>query len=207
MKSIAIIGAGGHAKVVAEIAELLGWEAISLFDEKWPEIERLEQWPIVGDIDRLIQSINDYDAYFVAIGDNKTRKNIIERISQFDIDLANLIHPQAVISQYASIGFGCVVMAGAVINPFSVLRTGVIINTSSTIDHDCVIESYTHISPGANLAGNVSCDQGCWVGIGSSVKQSVKIGSFSIIGAGSTVINDVESNDVVVGTPAKSIKK
>ena len=207
MKSLAIIGAGGHAKVVAEIGELNGWNDITLFDDKWPDLESVEHWEINGDFETFKNNAEKFDACFVAIGNNSTRKALSQLISKLNIAIINLVHPNSVISQYAKLGSGCVVMAGAVINPFSIIGDGAIINTGATIEHDCVLQNFTHISPGARLAGGVACAEGSWVGIGSSVLQSVKIGSFSVVGAGSVVLDNIANNVTVVGIPAKPINK
>jgi sugar O-acyltransferase (sialic acid O-acetyltransferase NeuD family) len=104
---------------------------------------------------------------------------------------------------YASIGAGRVIMPGAIINAGARLGRGVIANTGCSIDHDCEIADGVHISPGAHLAGGVSVGRLSWIGIGTAVRESLRIGSNVMVGAGAAVVRDVPSDARVVGFPAK----
>lgn len=207
MKSCAILGASGHGKVVAEIAELNGYQHITFFDDRWPSLSFVEHWDVSGDTAELLATASEYDVVVVAIGDNATRcvkqRELIAAGANFDV----LVHPSAVISKYASLKEGTVVMANAVINPFSHIGPTCIINTSSVVEHDCRLAQGVHISPNASLAGDVEVDENSWIGIGSQVKQLVKIGREVTVGAGTTVINHVPDFHTVVGSPAKQLFK
>lgn len=197
-KDIYILGAGGHAKVVIEIAEDLGYNIKGIYDQDI-NVNRILQYPVSNDIESLLQKKN----VFYAIGSNYNRKLNSQKYNSADF---NLIHPSSVISKSTSLGQGNVVMAGVVINSSVKVQNYCVINTSACIDHDCEIEDYAHISPNAALAGNVKVLEGAQVGVGASIKQNITIGKWSIVGAGAVVINDVPDNVVVVGNPAKVIK-
>ena len=94
------------------------------------------------------------------------------------------------------------VAAGAIINCDVTIKDGVIVNTGSTIDHDCVLELFTHISPGCNLAGNVTIGEKTWVGIGTKIKENISIGKM-VIGAGSVMISNIPSNSKCFGIPCR----
>ncbi|QYJ98963.1 acetyltransferase [Shewanella alkalitolerans] len=205
MSSCAILGASGHGKVIAELAELNGFKEITFFDDRWPELQQLEHWSVCGDTSVLITSVNKYDLVVVAIGNNSIRLEKNHQLKNAGGKLSVLVHPSAVVSKYASLGDGTVVMANAVINSFTDIGEACIINTSSTIDHDTVVDDGVHVSPGANLAGGVKIGANSWIGIGAQVKQLVVIGENVIVGAGSTVLHDVLNDQIVVGTPAHSI--
>jgi len=205
MKRLAILGASGHGKVVAEIAELLGWN-VTFFDDAFPEISTLEVWQVKGTTTDLLASISDFEGCIVAIGNNEIRLDKTVMLQSKQANLVTLIHPSAVVSQYSQIGVGTVVMAGAVINPFASIGLASIINTSATVDHDCVLGNGVHISPGANLAGTVSIGNEGWVGIGAVIKQGLLIGEKVTVGAGAVVVSNLPSNVVAIGVPAK-VKK
>lgn len=205
MKRLAILGASGHGKVLAEIAELSGWCEIDFFDDSWPEKKALGPWEITGTTDCLLQSVTDFDGVIVAIGNNQIRSEKQTNLENAGFRLATLIHPAAVISKFSVIGDGSVVMANAVINPFAAIGKGCIINTASTVDHDCVLADCVHVSPGANLAGAVTVGIGSWIGIGASVKQLVEIGNNVVVGAGAAVTKNIEHNLTVAGVPAVAI--
>ncbi|MEH6531474.1 MAG: acetyltransferase [Photobacterium frigidiphilum] len=203
MTSCAILGASGHGKVIAEIAELNGYTNICFFDDRWPEINKIEHYNLLGDTNGLLESIKEYDLVVIAIGHNEIRLAKQDLLESVGAVFGVLIHPKAVVSKYASIGNGSVVMANSVVNPFVTIGSASIINTGCTIDHDCFLADGVHISPGVNVAGGVSIGRASWVGIGSQIKQQVSIGKQVIVGAGSTVVNDIVDNQVVMGSPAK----
>ncbi|UPR52369.1 acetyltransferase [Vibrio cyclitrophicus] len=207
MKSCAILGASGHGKVIAEIAELNGYHNIVFFDDRWPSLKSVEHWSVSGDTSTLTSTVKEYDLVVVAIGHNATRCSKQRELTSAGANFGVLAHPKAVISKYANIGIGSVVMANAVVNPFSHIGVSCIINTGSTVDHDCKLAEGVHISPGVNLAGGVEVGKNTWIGIGSQVKQLVVIGCDTVVGAGSTVINNVPNYQIVVGSPAHELIK
>lgn len=207
MKSCAILGASGHGKVVAEIAELNGYQNITFFDDRWPSLTSVEHWNASGDTVSLLAVAHEYDMVVVAIGHNATRCVKQCELSAVGANFDVLAHPSAVISKYANISAGTVVMANAVVNPFSHIGASCIINTSSIVEHDCKLAEGVHISPNASLAGGVEVGENSWVGIGSQVKQLVVIGRDVVVGAGSTVINNIPNFQTVVGSPANALIK
>lgn len=202
MTKLAIIGASGHGKVAADIAGLCGWLDIHFYDDAWPTKQDNGPWPVKGTSADLLETITEYDGVFVAIGNNQTR---FEKLQALPMPAVTLIHPSAVVSRYANLGSGCVVMANAVVNADARIAEGCIVNTSATVDHDCQLAECVHISPGANLAGGVAVGKYSWVGIGACVKQLVQIGEFVTIGAGAVVIKNISNNSTVAGNPAKPI--
>ncbi|WP_102313378.1 acetyltransferase [Vibrio cyclitrophicus] len=203
MKSCAILGASGHGKVIAEMAELNGYQDIVFFDDRWPSLKSVEHWAVSGNTSTLLSSVKEYDLTVVAIGHNVIRCGKQRELSQAGATFGVLVHPSAVISKYACINVGTVVMANAVVNPFSHIGVSCIINTGSTVDHDCKLAEGVHISPG----GGVEVGKNTWIGIGSKVKQLVVIGCDSVVGAGSTVINNIPNFQTVVGSPAHELIK
>ena len=203
MSKIAILGASGHGKVVADIAELNGYNTIDFFDDRFPALSGLEHWRVLGSTEDLLQRALDYDAVIVAIGNNAIRLAKHHHLLQVGATLGTLIHPSAVISRYAKVGVGSVIMANCVINAFSKIGEASIINTAATIDHDCILEDGVHVSPGANLAGGVSVGESSWLGIGCQVKQLITIGNAVVVGAGATVVSNIDDHKTVVGLPAK----
>ncbi|MDU0114575.1 acetyltransferase [Psychrosphaera aquimarina] len=201
-KELAIVGASGHGKVIADIAEQLGY-TVRFYDDAYPSKKNIEHWPIYGACEDLIASSDGQaENAVVAIGNNDIRAEKISLLQQHNFTLVTLIDPSAVISQYAKIAPGCVVFPGAVINAFASIGKGCIINTSAVVEHDCKLGDFTHICPNVALAGGVSVGSKSWLGIGSQVKQLVSIGGNSLIGAGSTVIKNIPDNVTSFGSPA-----
>lgn len=206
MKRLAILGASGHGKVIAEIALSTDWDSVEFYDDAFPVKASLDSFSIQGSLDTLLEESNSYDGFHVAIGENRTRLNVLNQLLELDLSCPNIIAHSAIVSQSVSLGVGIAIMANVVVNANAMLGNGVILNTSCSVDHDCNLAPGVHISPGAHLAGDVSVGICSWVGIGSAIIQGKVIGSNSIIGAGSTVITDIPSGVTAVGVPNKIIK-
>lgn len=190
-----MIGAGGHGKVIAEIAELRG-ERIDSFVDANESIKRLWQYPVVASFPEKS------DRVVIAIGDNRVRKSIS---SAFHAHYICLFHPFSQISSRAKIGEGTVVIGGALINADARIGRHAIINTNSSVGHDVCLEDFVHIAPNVALAGHVHVGEGTFVGMGASVLPGIKIGKWCVIGAGSVVLQDVPDGATVTGNPARVI--
>lgn len=200
MKKLVIIGASGHGKVVADIAQKNGYEKIIFLDDNRDKCLCMG-YPIIGP-SVMAERYPDCD-FFVAIGNPATREKVQKQLIQNNLYVATLIHPQAVIAEHVTIGAGTVVMAGAVINPDSRIGEGCIINTGASVDHDNVIGNYVHISVGSHLAGTVSVGAHTWVGIGAAVSNNLKICADCMIGAGAVVVKDIKEPGTYIGVPAR----
>lgn len=208
MKSekLSIVGASGHGKVVAEIAQALGYAEIHFYDDRAWELEARFPYPVKGTVAQLFEQTDWRGSVFVAIGKNAIRKQLYTKLARAGFRFATLIHPAAIISVSASIGKGTVAMPGVIVNASTVIGVGCILNTGCTVDHDCTLGDFVHISPGTHLAGNVIVGGESWLGIGSSVIQGVSIAERTQTGANTAVVSDIETGGLYVGSPAKRIK-
>ncbi|MEQ6917347.1 acetyltransferase [Halomonas aquatica] len=199
---LAVLGASGHGKVVADTALAAGWEDVVFFDDAWPALTQNGIWPVVGDTDALMTQRNEFDGIVVGIGSNRIRLNKTRELSYSGAKLTTIVHPCAVLSPTVQLGMGSVVFAGAVIQVDCRLGAACIVNTNASIDHDCCLADGVHVCPGTSIAGLVTVGEVSWIGIGASVKQMVKIGEGVTVGAGAAVVSDVSDSETVVGVPA-----
>jgi len=206
MTQLLILGAGGHGKVMAEVAEAMGgWERIAFLDDRHATLNGTLLWPVLDSIRHANRFVSKYSHVIVAVGDSAMRLGWLEMLASHGFSIATLIHPNAWVSPSASLGFGTVVMAGSSIQTDAELGQGCIINTGANVDHDCKLEDGVHVCPGASLGGDVRVGHGSWLGIGSSVIQGIRIGASVTVGAGAAVINDLADGQTAVGVPARSI--
>ncbi len=205
MTDILVIGAGGHGQVVADILSMNPSHNILGFldDDESLKGTHILDYTVLGLIDDL--SNIKHDAVIIAIGNNKIRKQIAERIKRIT-RFCNAIHPSAIIAKDVIIGTGIVICAGAVVNPGSLVGNHVILNTCSSVDHHNILQKYIHIAPGAHSGGNVKMNEGTFVGIGASIVPGISIGQWVVVGAGSVALNNVDDFQVVVGNPARVIR-
>lgn len=202
MNRLAILGASGHGKVVADCAFAAGWQVVEFFDDAYPAKAQVGIWSISGTASDLLTRLKEFDGVIVGIGHNMTRWQKHLLLKQAGAPLVSIIHPRAWVSPFARIGPGTVVVAGAVINVDAVIGEACIINTSAVVDHDCVLADAVHISPSAALSGAVAVGARSWVGVGACVRQCIQIGADVTLGAGAVAIDRISDGITAVGCPA-----
>lgn len=208
---VVIVGAGGHGQVVADIllsAARLGADEypIGYVDDN-PSItgKLLLDLPVLGGIDAL--SRIPHDGVVVAIGDNTTRLAVFNRLAARDERFVVARHPSAIIAESVEVGRGTMICAGVIVNPGAVIGANVILNTRSSIDHHNRIGDHVHIAPGVCTGGDVTVETGVLIGIGAVVMPGRTIGTGSTVGAGALVQSDVPEATVVVGVPARPVRR
>lgn len=192
-----LYGASGHAKVVLDIVSKAYYEVPFLIDDN-PNIKTLSGIPVHC-------SAQDVSPVIVTVGDCKIRRKIVKELG--NREYLTVVHPQAIIADSVKLGFGTVVMAGTILNPYATIGDHCIINTGASIDHDCKIHNFVHIAPHCTLCGEVEVGEGTWVGAGTTVIQGIHIGEDCFIGAGSVVVKDIPDGCLCYGNPCKIIKK
>ena len=206
---IAVIGKGGHSKVIEDIIlSNKEYEIVGYLDDQYEDVTMMDGMyygPIIA-AQNLIHYFDDIK-FVIAIGNNRVRKAIARQLGLSDDYYATLIHRNAVVSPSASIGSGTVVMASVVINADVVIGKHVIINTNAVVEHDNKISDFVHISPSATLTGAVTVGEGTHIGAGAVMIPNVEIEEWSVIGAGATIIHDIPANCTAVGVPAKIVRK
>lgn len=211
MIRVMILGAGGHAQVVADIL-LRAHEAgsncqpIGFLDDNSALVgTAIMGLPVLGSIAQLGEF--EHDAVIVAIGDNRTRAHLFEMLRAQGKQIVNAIHPAAVLAPDVRLGQGVMICAGVVVNTGTVIGDNVILNTGCTVDHHNRIGNHAHIAPGVHLGGDVTIGDGTLVGLGASVIPQRTVGAWSVIGASSVVTKDIPANVTAVGVPARVIRR
>jgi sugar O-acyltransferase (sialic acid O-acetyltransferase NeuD family) len=194
---ILIVGAGSQGAVVAD---LLGDRAAGFVDDLRAGGTVLGL-PVFGTIDSIRR--HPHDAIVVAIGDNRARRLLAERLVAAGERLATVIHPFSSIAATASIGDGAMVSAGAVVLPGARIGRGVLLNTKSSVDHDTTVGDFAHVSPGATIGGNCRIGDETLIAIGASVASGMQVGARTVIAAGAVVVSDIGDDVVALGVPAR----
>lgn len=199
-----LIGYSGHAFVVYGIVRSMG-KAVTGYCDATEKSYNPFNLPYFGnEQSEAAKAQFKTLGFFIAIGDNIIREKVFLQLSAQHLFPQNAIHISAVVDDSALISrYGVMIAANATINPLVKIGTGVICNTSCSIDHECVLEDFVHIAPGAVLCGNVKVGTKTFVGANAVIKQGITIGTNVIIGAGAVVVKDVPDNTTVMGVPAK----
>lgn len=200
--SVAVVGAGGHARVVIAALRASGTEILGVFDDAPArETNTFEGLRIIGLVERLL----DLSApVHIAIGSNSVRREIAGRLGKRR--WARVVHPSAVIDQDSEVLAGTLIGMGALVQIGVRIGTHTIINTGVIIEHDCSIGDFCHLAPGSILAGAASVEDGAFLGLGARVLPGVRIGRDAVVGAGAVVTRDVAAGATVVGVPARTMK-
>jgi sugar O-acyltransferase (sialic acid O-acetyltransferase NeuD family) len=204
-KPVAIIGYSGHAYVIIDIFLNAGRLVTSYCDQE-EKFSNPYHLTYLGKESEVIDKLKKFD-YFPCVGHNGIREKIITQMDQFLGKPINAIHPSAVISASVKMGDGVMIAANATLNPMVEIGRGVICNTSSSIDHECIIEDFVHIAPNAVLCGNVKVGRGSFVGANAVIRQGITIGSNVTIGAGTVVVKDIPDGATVIGNPGRKLVK
>lgn len=200
-KTLYIYGAGGHAKVVAATARLLGYEIKGFCEDSTARTGQ----PFFGSLIIPFDDIPVGSNIAVAFGNNIIRHQKVMELKE-NYHLPTLIHPSAQVAEGVQLGVGCFIAALSNIDPDCQLGTGCILNKLSNISHDSVVGAGTHVAGGVIVAGNVNIGKCCCIGIGSRIVEKITIGDNVTVGAGAVVIRDLPANVIAVGVPAKIIK-
>lgn len=202
-----MIGDGSVAKMAKEIVALTDtYELIAVLDDKYVDSYQTQDGVYVGPFTDSMQ-LSLADVFFIAIGSNEKRAEIFTLLQEPMEKYPNLIHPSAIISPNARIGYGNFIMAGAIINVDATVNNQCIVNSGCIIGHDAMLENFSQTSPGTVITGYVHIQEGVNIGANVSVIPNVEIGAWAVIGAGSTVTRDIAENIVAVGSPAKLLKE
>lgn len=211
MKSLLLLGGGGHFKsVVDSILELGIFNKLGLVLNDDSAVA-YQSVLVVGCDDDLVQLYRSgWDSAFItvgSVGNTSIREKLYRKLCDIGFDIPSIIDPSAIIADNLKIGRGCYIGKRSVLNSNSEIQDCAIINTGAIVEHDCAIGMFAHIATGAVLCGNVKVGDCTHIGAGSVVKQGVCIGNHTLVGMGSVVTHDLGDNVTAYGNPCREIQK
>lgn len=200
-RALIIYGSGGHGRVVADAAVCAGFQVQGFLDDQKPAGSRVGPWQVLGGEAYLLA--HPGAAVVPAVGDNRARRRLCERIEAAGARLTTVVHPRAVLSPHAQLGQGCAILALAVVNSGARVQTGAIINSAAVVEHDVVVGEFAHVSPNASLAGAAALGALAHLGTSACVLPGVRVGEGCRVGAGAVVVRDAAAGSTCVGVPAR----
>jgi sugar O-acyltransferase (sialic acid O-acetyltransferase NeuD family) len=212
MDEIIIIGASDHCRYTIDIIETeRKFKIIGILDKNLEKGSSYGGYPVLGYLDVLLDKSNKGNILnhgIVAIGDNYTRKKLVQQILEINpnFKFINAIHPSVIIGKEVQIGVGCVMMAGVIINNNSKIGNHCFLATKASLDHDSTILDFSSLSPGVTTGGRVFVGECTAIGIGATILHYKSIGHNCVIGGSSLVNMDIRDNYIAFGVPVKEIK-
>ena len=205
-KPVIVLGGGGHAAVLIGSLQLAGQEIIGLVD---PAREKGDIGsggiPVLGDDSSVLEYSADDIELVNGIGSlpgQTLRLSLNKKFEDLGYSFFSVIHPSAIVAESAILAAGVQIMAGAVIQERAIIGKNSIVNTRASIDHDCTIGEYCHVSPAATLCGEVTLGNNVHVGAAAVIIQGLAVGGASTVGAGSVVTEGLPEHTIVY--PARS---
>lgn len=202
MSEIIILGAGGHAKVLADLVVKTGHTLLGFLDDTSGHPPVLG-FPVLGRIEEAGR-FSDRAQFLIGIGSNAVRKRLD---GELPVRWATLVHPSAAVGLGAEIGEGTVLLASAVVNPSAQVGRHCILNTGSVVEHDCRVGDYVHLSPNATLCGTVTVGEGAHIGAGAVVRNNLTIAPGCVLGVGCAVAREITQSGTYVGVPARRLEQ
>lgn len=208
MRRLVIWGCGGHAREVVHLCSFLDVQVLGYLDERRDWKGRLvDDLPVLGDLGDIHDLRKHVELVCAGVGDPALKLKFWRRTMEAGFHLAKpLVHPGVHLSRRVMVADGTIICEGTIITTNVQIGKCVILNRLSNISHDCTIEDFVTVSPGANISGNVTIREGAYIGTGSSIREKMTIGEWSVVGGGAFVANDVDAETMVVGVPAKFCK-
>lgn len=203
-----LIGYSGHSYVVNGIFSALGKKVSGYFDNEEKAFNPFGLQYLGTEKSPEAVNILSKDEFFIAVGDNTTRKSIFNKLAENNILPVNAIHPSAVIDPSAMLSTqGIMINSNVSVNALAKIGKGVICNTGSIVEHECVVGDFVHVGPGTVLCGNVTIGECSYIGANSVVRQGITIGKNCMIGAGAVILKNVPDNTCIIGNPGREMRQ
>lgn len=213
--AVIIIGAGGHATVVADTLLARGTRVLGFTDaDASRHGSKVCGLPVLGD-DRILAKYNRSEVLLAngvgsvgrAVAGLNSRRTVQQSLAEHGWRFSAVVHPTAIVSPFAQIAGSVQLFAGSIVQPGARIGEGCIVNSGAIVEHDVVLGDFTHVAPGAVVCGDVSIGEDCHIGAGAVVRQALRLGSATVIGVGAVVVSDCPGQCVLVGVPAKPLEQ
>ena len=201
-RGLLILGLGGHARSVADVALTLGYQSLLFVDENAAPGERVLEFETRREFQGLLPA---GWSCLPASGDNRRRQIQTRFASEAGWPIATLISPHASVGFGALVSLGCFVGHHSHVGPMARVGTGCVLNTGSIVEHESEIGDYVHVSVNATVAGRCRLGNFVFLGAGATVIDGTSIGDDIIVGAGGLVIASIVEPATYVGVPVKRV--
>jgi len=203
-----VIGSSGHASVLVDAIELAGrYKVVGYLDDTRVCDTVRGNYRVLGGLNDAptICAERHISDVVIAIGDNWWRRRVQQKLSEKcpQLRFPKILHPSAILAKSAEIGEGTVILAASHVGPASRVGAFCILNTGSSIDHDCQMENFSSIGPGTFAGGLAKIGECSAIGVGACISDRISIGRHTVVGTGAVVVRDIPDLVVAYGNPAR----
>ncbi|MCY1272911.1 UDP-N-acetylbacillosamine N-acetyltransferase [compost metagenome] len=194
-----ILGFGGHARSVADIALACGYRQLIFVDQNAREGETFAGFPVLKSV---TESLPSGWAGFPASGNGRNRRSQCDEIRRMGLALATLVSPAATLGPECTICEGSFIGHHVHIGPGARIGTACIVNTAAVVEHECTVGDFSHVSVNSTMAGRSSIGSYCMLGAGAILIDGIRVSDDVVIGAGGVVHRSISQPGTYVGVPA-----
>ena len=207
MSKVLLFGGRQKSKLIDNMLHKSNFPPSVIYDDKLESLEFITKSLFINTKEQLKEALQECSKFVVCIGSPKIRYFVSKQLESYGLEPLSVIDSNSLIDKDSTIDKGAQIMQGANVRTYANIGEYCILNSSSCVDHDCDVGNGVHIMGSASLAGNVKAGDFATIGTNSTILPNVTIGKESYVGAGAVVNKDVPDNHVVVGVPARFLRK
>lgn len=208
MSGTIVVGAGGHAKVVAEALAVAGHSVRGFIDPSVPVGTPVVHGVVIGDDTWLATLPANERLVAVGIGATSSvalRRTVVGSLLAAGATVTGCRHPSAVVAASATVDPTAQLLALSLVNPSAMVGAHAVIYSGAVVEHDCTVGAFAYLSPRTVLCGGARVGEGAFIGAAATVLPGVSVGDGAIVAAGAVVVDDVAAGATVVGVPARVV--
>ncbi len=201
MKSLLLVGGGGHCRSCIDVIEAEGkFKIAGIVNQSGGSREQILGYDVLGDDDNLPELLKKHPNALITVGQIKSadlRMKLFQQVQRLGFELPTIISPRAYVSKNAILGIGTIVMHDALVNTGGKIGNNCILNTKSLVEHDAIVEDHCHISTSSVVNGGTIIREKTFIGSNTITKEYITVGKNSVIGGGLRVVSDVQENTLM----------
>ncbi|HIP27940.1 MAG TPA: acetyltransferase [Sulfurovum sp.] len=210
-KNLIIYGDSSYAEMIAHYFQTDSEYQVVAYsvDKAYRTREEIDGLPIIAleDIEKHYDSKDHH--IFAAIGYKsvRTHKMLFEKVAKLSFPVASYISSQAIVDSSCKVGINCLILPGVILEPNTIIEKNCFINSAAIVCHHTLIKAHSILAAGSVIGGHTSIGESSLIGFNATVAELLHLGTETLLGAGSLLLQNTEDHTLYLGSPAKAIRK